>query len=270
VFDPPHGSFRGLLADLGGLRIGRLAPRVMRVRARASPCEPVRNRLVRRHPQHRTVPSRDRPLDESARRAVWLSQRIGREIREARRMAGISQDRLGAAAGLSGSEVGRVERGEAPSLTIGASVRLLRVVGLDLWLKTYPFGPPLRDAAHTALMDRLIGRLPGTVAWRREWPLPVPGDHRAVDLVLIGLPVTTGIEVETRLIDEQALLRDIHSKQRDAGLERMYLLLLRSRSNTAALRGAIGLTRSFPLSTRTVLAALRNARDPGANGIIVL
>ena len=225
---------------------------------------------IRRDQQNRGVPSRDRPLDESARRAVWLCQRIGTEIRDARRMAGINQDRLGAAASLSGSEVGRVERGEAPALTIAASVRLLRVVGLDLWLKTYPFGPPLRDAAHTALMDRLIARLPGTVGWKREWPLPVPGDHRAVDLVLTGLPVATGIEVETRLVDEQALLRDIHSKQRDAGLERMYLLLLRSRSNTTALKGATGLTRAFPLRSRTVLAALRNGRDAGANGIIML
>ena len=185
-------------------------------------------------------------------------------------MAAISQDRLGAAAGLSGSEVGRIERGEAPYLSIAASVRMLRVVGLDLWLKTYPFGPPLRDVAHTALIDRLINRLPGTLGWKREWPLPVPGDHRAVDLVLTGLPATTGVEVETRLIDEQALLRDIHSKQRDAGLDRMYLLLLRSRSNMTALKGATGLTRAFPLRTRTVLAALRNGRDAGADGIIVL
>ena len=61
-------------------------------------------------------------------------------------MACISQDTLGAAVGISGSEVGRVERGEAPWLTVVQASRLLRAAGLDLWAKTFPTGPALRDA----------------------------------------------------------------------------------------------------------------------------
>lgn len=185
-------------------------------------------------------------------------------------MAGISQDQLGAAVGLSGSEVGRIERGEAPWLTIARSVSLLRALGLDVWLKTFPFGSPMRDRAHTALIERFLRRLPPSVTAHREWPIPIGGDHRALDLLLIGLPMRTGVEAETRLLDEQALLRELHDKQRDGNLERMYLLVLKSRRNAEALRHAPGLTRELPLRTRTVLCALATGRDPGGNGIIIL
>jgi transcriptional regulator with XRE-family HTH domain len=185
-------------------------------------------------------------------------------------MSGVSQDQLGACVGLSGSEIGRIERGEAPWLTIAQSVHVLRATGLDLWLKTYPFGSPIRDRAHTALIERFLERLPPTVLARREWPIPVTGDHRAIDIVLLGLPKSTGVEAETRLTDEQALLRDLHAKQRDANLDRMLLLMLKSRLNAEALRHAPGLTREFPLRTRAVIAALAAGRDPGANGIVML
>jgi transcriptional regulator with XRE-family HTH domain len=216
------------------------------------------------------MPVRDRPTDEDVRRAARLRQLIGREVRDARRMAGVSQDRLGAAVGLSGSEIGRIERAEAKWLTITESVHVLRAVGLDLWLKTYPFASPIRDSAHTALIERFVRRLSPTITVRREWPIPVAGDHRALDLLLGGLPQRIGVEAETRILDEQALLRDLHGKQRDGNLARMCLLVLRSRSNVAALRHAPGLHREFPLRTRAVLAALGSGHDPGANGIIML
>jgi len=216
------------------------------------------------------MPARDRPSDESSRRADRLRQLIGREVRDARRMAGISQDRLGAAIRTSGSEIGRIERGEATWLTISEAVHVLRAVGLDVWLKTFPFGSPIRDRAHTALIERFLRRLPPSVTAQREWPIPIPGDHRALDLLLLGLKERTGLEAETRILDEQALLRELHLKQRDANLDRMHLLLLKSSHNAEALRHSSGLTRDFPLRTRAVLAALGSGKDPGGNGIIML
>jgi transcriptional regulator with XRE-family HTH domain len=195
---------------------------------------------------------------------------IGTELRNARRMAGISQDTLARAVGLSGSEVGRIERGEAPWLTVIHAARLLSTVGLDLWAKTYPVGAPLRDAAHLRLLRDFEARMPASVTCHREWPIPNDGDQRALDLLLVGLPKRTGVEAETVLDDLQALERSINLKRRDARLERVLLLVSDSRHNRLILREADALRRAFPLETRAVMAALTRGRDPGADGIVVL
>lgn len=195
---------------------------------------------------------------------------VGREVRAARHMAGVSQDALASAAGLSGSEVGRIERGEAPWLTVEHAARLLRAVGLDLWLKTFPLGPPIRDAGHLRLLADFEARLASSVSPHREWAIPNDRDRRALDLFLSGLPKRTGVEAETNLPDLQALERDLNLKRRDAALERLILVVRDSKRNRDTLRAADALRRSFPLSTRAVMSALSRGRDPGADGIVVL
>lgn len=195
---------------------------------------------------------------------------IGVELRRARRMAGISQDTLGAAAGMSGSEVGRVERGEAPWLTTINAAKLLGVVGLALWARAFPGGSPIRDAGHLNLLAAFEARLPPAVGCHREWPIPDSRDGRALDLFLTGLPLRTGVEAETVLDDVQALQRDINLKRRDAGLERIVLLVRDSARNRRILHSTDALERAFPLRTRAVMAAFSRGRDPGGDGIVVL
>jgi transcriptional regulator with XRE-family HTH domain len=77
---------------------------------------------------------------------------VGREVRAARRMAGLSQDALGVTMGLSGSEIGRIERGEAPWLGIRDASAILSALGLKLWMQTFPIGSSLRDAGHLRLL----------------------------------------------------------------------------------------------------------------------
>ena len=72
------------------------------------------------------------------------------------------------------------------------------------------------------------------------------------------------------LDDLQALERDINLKRRDAGLDRMILLVRDSRRNRDILRSTDVLRRSFPMSTRATMAALARGTDPGADGIVVL
>ena len=216
------------------------------------------------------MPARDRPIDLATRRAIELNRRLGRELRDGRRMAGLSQDAIGSAVGISGSEVGRVERGEAPWLSIVDASRLLAAVGLTFWGRTYPAGPPLRDAAHGRLLTRFEARLPAQLRCMREWPIPLPGDLRSVDLLVMGPIPRIGVEAETALTDEQATTREIMSKKADAGLDRMLLLLQDSRRNREALAAADGLRRAMPLGTRAVMSALSAGRDPGADGIVTL
>ena len=216
------------------------------------------------------MPVRESAVAAGARRGRNLTRMLGTEVRRARRMAGVSQDSLGAAIGLSGSEVGRVERGEAPWLTVDHAARLLAAVGLDLWVRAYPAGPPVRDVAHLQLLARFEARLPASVQCHREWPIPDSSDRRALDLFLGGLPCRTGVEAETVLDDIQALEREINLKRRDAALERMILLVRYSVRNREILRSADPLRKSFPLHTRAVMAALARGKDPGADGIVIL
>ena len=216
------------------------------------------------------MPVREGVINAGARRGRHLTRMLGAEVRGARRMAGISQNTLGAAVGLSGSEVGRVERGEAPWLTLDHAARLLAGVGLDLWVRAYPGGLPLRDAAHLQLLARFEARLPASVQCHREWPIPKSTDRRAVDLLLTGLPHRVGVEAETVLDDLQALERAVNLKRRDAALERMILLVRDSVRNREILRSADPLRRSFPLDTRAVMAALARGQDPKADGIVIL
>ena len=216
------------------------------------------------------MPVRESVINAGARRGRHLTRMLGAEVRGARRMAGISQNTLGAAVGLSGSEVGRVERGEAPWLTLDNAARLLARVGLDLWVRAYPGGLPLRDAAHLRLLARFEARLPASVQCHREWPIPQSTDRRAIDLVLTGLPHRVGVEAETVLDDLQALERAVNLKRRDAALERMILLVRDSVRNREILRSADPLRRSFPLDTRAVMAALARGQDPKADGIVIL
>ena len=216
------------------------------------------------------MPVRDPRLAAARRRAYQLNQMIGLELRTARRIAGVSQATLGAAVGLSNSEVSRIEHGAADWLTVRHASELLGAVGLSLWGKTFPEGPPLRDAAHLRLLAEFEARLAPSVRCHREWPIPADHDRRAVDLVLSGLPRTIGVEAETVLEDLQALERDINLKQRDAGLAVMLLLVRGSRRNRTVLRGADSLRNAFPQTGRGVLAALAAGRDPGGNGIVIL
>ena len=72
------------------------------------------------------------------------------------------------------------------------------------------------------------------------------------------------------LDDIQALQRDINLKRRDAGLDRMILLVRDSRRNRDILRSTDALQQSFPIGTRAAMAALARGQDPGADGIVVL
>lgn len=115
---------------------------------------------------------RDRRVDAGRRRGEALNRMIGSEVRIARRMAGVSQDQLGSVVDLSGSEVGRVEHGKAPWLTVIHASELLSAVGLDLWAKAYTAGPPVRYAAHLRLLADFEGRLHATIRCEREWLIP--------------------------------------------------------------------------------------------------
>jgi len=192
---------------------------------------------------------------------------LGGGIRQARRAAGLTQTVVARRGKLSQATVSRIERG-ATAASVDDLAALASVVGLDLVVKLYPGGSPVRDAAHVRIMSRLKALLPAAMRLAAEVPIPIPGDQRAVDAMVVDPPLRVGFELESRLLDAQGLARRVALKQRDARLARMVLVVPDTPANrAAAASGQATLDAGFPVGHRATLAALRAGELPKRNGI---
>lgn len=102
--------------------------------------------------------------------------------------------------------------------------------------------------------------------------MPIPGDLRAWDAVLVAPTWRHRVELETRPRDYQAMARRIGLKARDSGeVGGVSLVLLDSRHNRDFVRlHRTSLTTMFPVPAAVALAALRTGTDPGAGSVILL
>ena len=200
-----------------------------------------------------------------------IRRKLGREIRETRVGAGLSLRTAAASVGMSYSVLGRIERAELVNVTVVQVALACAAAGLRLSGKAYPDGDPIRDAGQARLLKRFEARLPTGTRFRRETPMPIPGDPRGIDGTVVLDRTRTGIEAETHLSDLQALERRVLQKQRDADLSVLILLVADTRHNRRVLdlhRDA--LRASFPLDTRAVMARVTRGLPPEQNGIVVL
>jgi transcriptional regulator with XRE-family HTH domain len=210
--------------------------------------------------------------DERAQqRMAELLASMGRELRTARLGIDLSQASAARAIGRTRSTWSRMELGEVPQLSLVELGRAMAVVGMDLHVRAYPGGQPLRDSGHVCLLERLRVRLGPGAWWRTEVPLPQPGDQRAWDALVTVARVRVGVEAETRARDAQALQRRLALKQRDGNVDRLVLLLSDTRHNRLFLRSAgDGFLASFPVPGALALQRLEAGADPGGNAIILL
>src|SRR5687767_7545326 len=109
-------------------------------------------------------------------------------------------------------------------------------VGLRLHARAYPDAAPIRDIAHARLLQRFRMGLHRSLRWATEVPLPIRGDLRAWDGLVMGPAWRVGVEAETRPRDAQALKRRVLLKARDGEVDAVVLLLLDSRHNRQLLR----------------------------------
>lgn len=212
------------------------------------------------------MPYKERHRDRGARRARVSLAEVGRELRLARLATGLRQRDVADAAGIHPSWVSRVERGLADEAGLRLLSILAAIVGLDLSVRAFPGGQPLRDEGHRRLLSRIRALLPDGAPWQTEVPLPRHGDKRAWDAMTRLWNLRTGIEAELRPSDLQALARKIALKRRDGGVDRMFLILADTRHNRALLR-LVGdeLRVAFPLQGSAARAALRANADPGCD-----
>jgi len=162
--------------------------------------------------------TRERLVDRGRARGRHLIADAGRGLRDGRRDRGLSLAKVGRAIGLSRSQVSRIERGLIAGVTVAELAVLHAAVGLDLTLRAYPGGQPLRDAAQAALLSDLRADLHRSLRWAVEVPLPAPGDQRSWDAMIVGRRPSSaadvviwrhGVEAEMVPRDGQALIRRI-------------------------------------------------------------
>jgi len=136
--------------------------------------------------------------------------------------------------------------------------------------RAYPEGSPARDAAQLRLLARFRPRVGLQFTWRTEVLVGGYRDLRAWDVRLDG-PASVGIDAETRLHDLQAVQRRIETKWRDSGVDRVILLVARSRHNAEILRlHRDALASTLPADTRETMLALQAGRVPRRNGLVVI
>lgn len=215
------------------------------------------------------MPGLERRRDRADRRAEHLLREAGLEIRNARLAAGLSQRTVATSAGMSQPRLSIIERGRSPGATLRSLVRLGEIVGLELSVRAFAAGQPVRDAAHLRLLRRFHDALGGIGSWRYE--VPIDGRGRAWDAVVELGRLVVAIEAETRLYDLQALLRRLELKRRDGSPARLILVVADTRWNRSVVAGAWGiLATTFPADAPRAVAALQASRDPGANALILI
>lgn len=214
---------------------------------------------------------RTRVIDDA--RLAWSRRclEIGADFRAHRTMHGATQEQVGDALGISGSEVSRRERGAAPNLTVAALHEHAAAVGLRVSLSMHPAAAAVRDAAQVRYVARFLERVSPSFDRELEAVVPLPGDLRAIDVVLRGVGFLIAVEVFTRFADLQAQLREARLKARDIGATRLVIVVAGTRANRRALDAARpALLGSWDLDTRKVMAALGAGRPPDRDAIIVL
>jgi transcriptional regulator with XRE-family HTH domain len=210
-------------------------------------------------------------VDRGAELGDRLIRQIGRELREARRSHGLSADVVGRAVGCSGSFVRRVERALVRGVSVVLLARLAAVCGLDLSVRLFPGGEPLRDSPQLGLAAAFRPQLHATLGWASEVPLPIAGDRRAWDGMVSGSGWRYGVEFESAPTDAQAVTRRCQLKQRDGGVDGVLLVVPDThRARDFVRQMAVVAGATFPVASRAALARLRNGLDPGGSAIVIV
>ncbi len=215
----------------------------------------------------------DRTYQRGERAGRKALSRFAEEVRDRRIELGLSQASVAAAARLSRPRYTKVEAARVGTLSIPEATRIASVLGLDLSVRVYPGGDPLRDGASAVRLQALGARVGRPLRFRTEVPLPASPDHpeqRAWDAEVRGAGLRTTFELEMRLRDAQAVERRIALKRRDDPPDRFVLLVAATRHNRQVLADHPGLFPDLPrLRPSTVVRALESGRHP-PSGLILL
>jgi transcriptional regulator with XRE-family HTH domain len=206
---------------------------------------------------------------EDVRRQV---ARLAVELRDARLEAGLSIADVARGAGLSPSQMSRLERGLIRAPTVEQLGRAWAPLGMRVSIRPFPAGSPVRDRAQLALLRRFEACLGPPLRLRREIPLPIAGDRRAWDGMVEGDGAPWFVEAESNIRDVQAVERKLRLRIRDdPRAELVVLVATRSDHNRRVIAEHRESMRDLlPMDGAPILRALRAGRRPPASGVVLI
>lgn len=216
--------------------------------------------------------TRETRLQRGRRRGRETVRRLVTELIDARRTGSTSQETVARELGRSQSDVSRLERLiQIDRVSFVEVAELASLLGLELSAGLHLVGDALRDKGHQALISRFRAELSAVFKVLAEVPLPTPGDRRSWDLLLRLPAQLIGVEAETRIRDMQRLVRHVHQRERDGGVDAIVLLLAATRTNRGLvdeLREALG--PIYATSPRAIMSALRSGQPVPGSGVVML
>jgi transcriptional regulator with XRE-family HTH domain len=217
--------------------------------------------------------ARTRLIEVAARRAERRRRELADELRERRLGLDLSQAEVAAACGMSRNHYVQLEGGRLSAVNLQELDCIALALGLDVALRLYPGGRPIRDAGHSARLLRLLRQARPPLGYRIEAPLPAKEDRferRAWDAMLFGDGQRTAIELEMRMRDVQAMRRRHALKRRDDPTEHFLLVIADTRHNRRVLAEFGELFDDLPRLRPSVVRALLEAGRHPSTGLLLV
>jgi hypothetical protein len=176
--------------------------------------------------------------------------------------------------GVSQSQIWRIEAGEVDATVVRLS-EIASLLGAELSIGVHDIGDPIRDRGQQALAKRFEAIL--SPKWRSmsEALLPGPGELRSWDKLLrLDDPEgrqLVGADLETRILDIQALVRRTRRRERDGAVDEILLVLSDSATNrqlVGELRETLG--AAYKTSPRLLMRGLREGSALVGSGVVLL
>ena len=187
--------------------------------------------------------------------------------------AGLTQQQLARAAGVSQQQLSNTERGRTDTSLI-VRCQLAAACGHELGWKLHPVASVrLRDSGQMELAQTIV--VAAHRSWHARLEVPIsPGDLRAADLVLTGPDEILHIEIERALVDFQAQLRSAQLKREAfASREERPIRLVIAVPDAASSRSRLApfaalVSRSMTRSSRQIWHAIGSGEPLGGGGIL--
>ncbi|MEA2675948.1 MAG: hypothetical protein QOJ81_89 [Chloroflexota bacterium] len=149
------------------------------------------------------------------------------------------------------------------------------VLGYEVSVGLHPVGDAVRDKGQLACGRRFNALLSDRWRVTDETLLPGAGEQRAWDKLLRLVDATPhcliGVDIESRVVDVQALVRRTRGRERDGQVDNILLVLADTDHNRRVvdeLRASLGPV--YSTGPRRIMAALRRGeRLPGSGVFLV-